>query len=75
MIHLRNWFGLGRRSILQLVALSLVRWALEIAVESFANLASVVFAYQLMAVEPKVFDLVADSNNVNKQINKQKNWS
>lgn len=49
----------------RLIVSLLVRWALEIVVEWFANLISVAFtpfAYQLMAVEPKVFDLVAGSN-------------
>lgn len=46
----------------RLIVSLLVRWALEIVVEWFANPISVAFAYQLMAVEPKVFDLVAGSN-------------
>lgn len=60
-IHLRNSIDLVHRSILRLVASLLVRWALEIEAESFANPISAAFACQLMVVEPKVFDLVADS--------------
>lgn len=60
-MHLQNWFGLVHRLAPQLIGSLLGRWALEIAVELFANLILAAFACQLIATEPLVFDLVADS--------------